>query len=90
MDKWIQPHPEHAAAYEDLCALIGRHADQVTGVEMLAIAANMVGKLIAIQDRATMTPARAMEIVMANIEGGNREAIESMDTLAECDVAGSA
>ena len=90
MDKWIQPLPEHAVAYVDLCALVGRHADKVTAVEMLAIAANMIGKLIAIQDRTTMTPARAMEIVMANIEGGNREAIESMGPLATCDVAGSA
>ena len=77
MDKWIQPLPEHAVAYEDICALVGRHAAKVTAVDLLAIAANMIGKLIAIQDRTTMTPARAMEIVMANIEGGNREAIES-------------
>jgi exonuclease VII large subunit len=42
---------------------------------MLAIAANMLGKLLAYQDQRSMTPTAAMEIIIQNIEEGNRQAI---------------
>ena len=38
-----QANPDHAVAYIDLCALVGRHADKVTAVEMLAIAIAALG-----------------------------------------------
>lgn len=70
--------PEHEVAYQDLCALVSKHAASVSSVELLAIAANMLGKLVALQDQRKMTPAQAMEIVAANIEGGNREAQQKL------------
>lgn len=67
--------PEHEVAYQELAALIGKNAGTMTGLELLAIAANMVGKLIALQDQRTVTPALAMEVVSKNIEIGNEQAI---------------
>jgi hypothetical protein len=74
-------NPAHEVAFQDLNALLAKHADEMTAEEMLAVAANLVGKLIALQDQRTMTPDRAMAIVARNIEIGNAQAIETvMDT----------
>ena len=72
-------NPEHEIAYKDLCALVGKHADSITAIEMLAIASNLVGKLIALQDQRTMTRDTAMEVVIRNIELGNRQAIAQVE-----------
>ena len=68
-------NPEHEIAYQDIVALVRRHAEHLTSLEMLAIAANMLGKLVAMQDQRTVTPAMCMEIVAQNIEEGNRQAV---------------
>lgn len=68
--------PEHEVAYQDLIALFDRHKDKVTERELLAIAANAVGKMIALQDRRKVPPAMAMEIVANNIEHGNAQVLE--------------
>jgi hypothetical protein len=67
--------PKHEIAYQDIVALVRRHAEHLSSVEMLAIAANMLGKLLAYQDQRSMTPTAAMEIIIQNIEEGNRQAI---------------
>lgn len=67
--------PEHEVFYQDLAKLLGRHGDKVTAEEMLAIGANMIGKLLAYQDQRTMTRERGLEIVIRNIELGNQQAI---------------
>lgn len=69
---------KHKVAYADLMALVAKHADSVNADELLAIAANMVGKLLAMQDQRTMTPAMGMETVAQNIEAGNAEMIEQL------------
>lgn len=67
--------PEHEVAYQDIVALVRKHGEHVSAVEMLAIAANMLGKLCALQDQRKYTPAMVMEIVVQNVEEGNRQAI---------------
>ena len=67
--------PEHEVLYQDLVKLIGRHGDKVTAEELLAIGANMLGKLLAYQDQRTMTRERCLEIILKNIELGNQQAI---------------
>jgi sulfur transfer protein SufE len=67
--------PEHEVLYQDLAKLLGRHGDKVTAEEMLAIGANMLGKLLAYQDQRTMTRERGLEIIIQNIELGNQQAI---------------
>lgn len=70
--------PQHEVAYQDLCALASKHAAKVSGLELLAIAANMLGKMIAMQDSRTTTRDEAMEVVVKNIEEGNRQVLERL------------
>jgi hypothetical protein len=74
----MRAKPEHEVVYEDLRKLIAKHADKVTAAEILAIAANMIGKIVALQDQRTMTRERALELVVHNIEEGNRQVIEEL------------
>ena len=77
--KLTETSPQHEVAYKDLCELCAKHGAHVTASQMLAIAANMVGKLIAMQDARTMTPEDALSLVMLNIENGNRQIIDKTD-----------
>ena len=70
--------PEHAVAYRDICALVSKHAGKMSSRELLAVAANMLGKLIAMQDQRKLTPAEAMEIVIKNIEHGNQQLLQQL------------
>lgn len=70
--------PEHEVAYQDLCALVSRHADKLTAAELLAVAANMLGKLIALQDQREMTSEKAMKIVIENLELGNQQVFDQL------------
>lgn len=70
--------PQHEVLYQDLCKLVSKHADKLTAQELLAVAANMLGKLVAMQDQRTMSPAMAMEIVAQNLEHGNMDVIKQL------------
>ena len=70
--------PEHEIAYQDLCALVNKHADKMTALELLAVAANMLGKLIALQDQRKVSTDMAMEVVARNIEVGNKQAVQEV------------
>lgn len=70
--------PQHEAAYQELCALANKHAGTLTAIELLAVAANMVGKLVALQDQRTTSPEMAMEVVARNIETGNRQVLDQL------------
>lgn len=72
--------PQHEVAYKDLTALLKKHSNHLTPLDILAIAANMVGKLIALQDQRTVTPEMAMEIVAQNVEQGNLHIIGDLVT----------
>ena len=73
--KLHRANPEHEVAYQDIVALVRRHSESLSAIEMLAIAANMLGKLCAMQDQRQFTPAMVMEVVVQNVEEGNRQAI---------------
>ena len=70
--------PEHGALYVELCELLAKHHPDVSSDQMLAIAANLVGKLIAMQDPRVITPQAAMLIVVENITIGNREILDQL------------
>jgi hypothetical protein len=72
-------YPEHEVAYQDLIALIRKHGTEISALEMLAIAANMLGKLVAMQDQSVVTPKQAMEVVARNLELGNRQVVEQIN-----------
>lgn len=78
--KNVLAKPEHEVAYQDLCALVRKHADKMTELELLAIAANMLGKLVAMQDQRKLTPAQAMQVVATNIEAGNAQIVQQLAT----------
>lgn len=65
--------PAQEVAFQDLLGLLHKRQADVTAEEMLAIASNIVGKLVALQDQRYMTPAMAMEIVALNVENGNSQ-----------------
>lgn len=73
-----QAKPEHQVLYQDLIRLIDKHAGKLTSAEMIAVAANVLGKLIAYQSPRIMTPEMAMEIVIRNIEVGNQQVLEQL------------
>lgn len=75
--KTVAPTPQVMAFVNDLKAVIQKHP-HLDAVEMLAGASQLVGNLIALQDHRTMTNEDAMDIVGANIEAGNLEAIKSV------------
>lgn len=74
----VTANPEHEVTYLELAALVGRHAATLSAEEILAITANMLGKLIAMQDQKTMTAQRAMAIVTANLELGNQQVFDML------------
>jgi len=69
---------EHEVAYQDLCALVSKHAHKLSSLELLAVAANMLGKLIAMQDQRTVTREMAMDVVTQNIEHGNQDVVRQL------------
>jgi hypothetical protein len=70
--------PEHEVAYQDLVRLLSKHAAKISAEEMLAIASNLLGKLVAMQDQRTMTRERALETVMKNVEYGNQQVVNEL------------
>lgn len=69
--------PEHQVLYQELIQLVNKHPG-VSALEFLAIAANMVGKIVAMQDQRTCTREYAMLTIAENVEAGNRQVLEEM------------
>lgn len=74
----VKANPTHEVAHQELTDLLKRHADEgdLSALEMLAVAANMVGKLIALQDQRVVTPGQALDVVTANIKIGNAQVVD--------------
>lgn len=74
------------------CALTSRHQAFVNALlnalrdefgdlpaeEMLAVASQIVGRMVALQDQRRFTPAAVMQIVAINIEAGNQDIINQL------------
>lgn len=72
-----KPTSTHRAFFNDLQAVGVKYNGQLTTLEMLALAAQFVGELAALQNQASMTPEGAAEVINANIQEGNRAAISA-------------
>ena len=83
-ERLIKPTAAHRAFRDDAIALLRKHAGELDAKDMLAmsVAANMLGKLVAMQDQRKMTPAMGMETIARNIEVGNAEAIAEVNSPA--------
>lgn len=70
--------PEHEIAYQDLAQFLKEKTGNLSAIEQLAIAANMLGKMIALQDQRKYTSDEIMTMVAANIEHGNQQLIDQL------------
>lgn len=70
--------PKYTVAFNDLNALLQKLADEhgLSSLELLAVASNMVGKIIALQDQRHVSSETAMAIVKDNIKRGNKQALD--------------
>jgi hypothetical protein len=70
---------EHEIAFQAINALCKEMADKhnLTKLELLAVASNMLGKMIALQDQRYVSPERAMAIVVENMQTGNKQAVNN-------------
>lgn len=78
MTRLVKTRPEHEVTYQELAALLNSKAGHLDAVEFLAVAANMLGKIIALQDQRTMTRDTVMAIVASNLEAGNQQAVDQL------------
>ena len=75
--KSATPAPAHQEIRDDLIAMLRNKAD-ATGIpaeEVLAIVANTVGQLMALQDQTKYTKDQIINLVVTNIEAGNAHAL---------------
>jgi hypothetical protein len=70
-----QTGPEHEALMNALNEVMLANRDMPLD-EMLAVASNWLGRLIAAQDQTKYTPERVMQFVSNNIMFGNKAAID--------------
>lgn len=76
---------KHEAVFLELTELLDRHSKDASAYELLAIAGNMVGKIIAMLPKS-VTPPMAIECLMQNVMAGNQQAAriaQKMDTIGE-------
>lgn len=76
--KRFQPNTADHVLHRDIADLIKRHLTPDTSQRVLAIAAQIVGQVLAMQDQRKMTSEMAMQIVIQNIEIGNQGVIDSL------------
>lgn len=74
----MQPDARHTAYLEGLKAQLAGPGADIPADQLLAVTAQFLGMLIAVQDRRAMGGDRAMKIVAANIEIGNQTAIDGL------------
>lgn len=80
--KVVTPESRHRAFRDDAIALLKKHAGSLDAKEMLALAAHLVGQIIAMQDQRTVSREIALEIVTRNIEVGNAEVLAGLSKSA--------
>ena len=68
----MEINARHTRFKRDLEKLLNKHAGKLSAQELLAISAQVCGMIAAVQDKRSMTPAQAMEIIVENIKNGNQ------------------
>lgn len=80
--KKITPNQNHEDFRNESIDLLKKHASNLPAQELLALASQIVGQILAMQDQTIMTTDIAMQIVSRNIEVGNAEFINRIsDTI---------
>lgn len=71
----VEPSDQHCKMQEELINLLERFAPDVTDIAALAIASNLVGKVLALQDHSKHTQVELMATIARNVRAGHAEAI---------------
>jgi hypothetical protein len=74
----MNPNPQHLALMTAFKQPIGIEGKDMPAPEILAIACQLVGNLIAVQDQRIYSSEKVMELVSRNIQIGNQVAIEEL------------
>ncbi len=59
----------------DAMAMLQRHMTPDTKERLLAVAAQLCGQLLAMQDQRTMTPQMGVDLIWLNVQVGNHQVI---------------
>jgi hypothetical protein len=73
----IEPTADHAKARDEIVEALRKY-EGLGALHLLAIAAQVVGQLVALQDQNKVSPAQAMRLVEENIVIGNQNAIDEL------------
>lgn len=71
--------PMHQAARRELIAWMRKHGEHLPPIHLLALAAGMVGQIMAMQDQS-VSAEMALTLILKNIEHGNQAVIALLDT----------
>ncbi len=71
----VDPDPQHQAFLAALHRAVGAEGGDIDALQLLAVASQFVGQLIAAQDARKCTAAMLMDIVAKNLEIGNMACI---------------
>jgi hypothetical protein len=74
----VETSTKHEALYQEVIAVIRKYSDEMDNAEILAVVANMTGKVLAMLDQRKYSLEAAMAIVSRNIELGNRQVIDGL------------
>lgn len=66
---------KHEITYQELAELLRKRGD-IDALELLAVASNMIGKIIAMQDQRKVNKEMCLQLVAANIEVGNKQVVD--------------
>jgi hypothetical protein len=73
--KIIETDERHERFRVALINALRVEGESLPAEELLAVAAQLVGQLVAMQDQRRYTPAQVMDMVARNVEQGNQRAI---------------
>ncbi|MQB43354.1 hypothetical protein [Rhizobium sp. ICMP 5592] len=74
----VETSGKHETLYQEVIAVIRKHSDDMDPAEILAVRANMTGKVLAMLDQRKYSLEAAMAIISRNIELGNQQVIDGL------------
>lgn len=79
MEMKLKPPTEpQSALHKDLRTALYSYNDKLTPLEMLGVLSHLVGVMVTFQDN--MTTEQAMTVVEYNINKGNQDAVDAVDS----------
>jgi hypothetical protein len=74
----INISPVHVNLYHELLDVLRKYLANASAEEVLAVTANLTGKVMAMQNSQKFTSEQIMEIVVRNIRIGNQEMVDAL------------